>query len=354
MPAFTLVRSRYAGHLLFWGLLLAVVVAFDTVQDGQGSFTLHQYLARFGQLAIWLYLGRVMATVYFSRWVFTRYAFPRQLPLVLIQILLLGLFDNGLRYLLDRYVLPGLTTEAPPTAEALAAGDHLLGSWLFVMLAFVLKQLRDYRKSEALLHEKNAMELAYLKAQLNPHFLFNSMNNLYGLALTEPESTPDAILMLADLMRYMLYESSADHVSLRQEVNYLHSYIALEKLRYEGDVHVDFVIEGNPEGVHIAPLLLICFVENAFKHGTVSNPAYPVHLHLAVRGNQLTFRSRNQIVAKNKDLVGGVGLASVRRRLALLYPQRHHLTVTTEHDIFECALELELLTPVTPNYLVAA
>ncbi|TDN37822.1 histidine kinase [Hymenobacter sp. UV11] len=354
MPAFILVRFRYAGHLLFWGLLLAVVVAFDTVQDGHGPYTLPQYLARFGQLAIWLCLGRVMATVYFSLWVFTRYAFPRHLPLVLGQILLLGLFDNGFRYLLDRYVLPALTTEAPPAAEALAAGDHLLGSWLIVILAFVFKQLHDHRKSEALLHEKNAMELAYLKAQLNPHFLFNSMNNLYGLALTEPEKTPDAILMLADLMRYMLYESSANHVSLRQEVNYLNSYIALEKLRYEGDVHVDFAIEGNLEGVHIAPLLLICFVENAFKHGTVSNPAHPVQLYLAVQGHHLAFWSRNQIVAKNKDLVGGVGLASVRRRLALLYPQRHQLTVTAEHGIFECALELEALTPVLHKPLVAA
>ena len=354
MPAFILVRFRYAGHLLFWGLLLAVVVAFDTVQDGQGTFTLHQYLAQFGNLATWLYLGRVMATIYFSLWVFTRYAFPRQLPLVLGQVLLLGVFDNGLRYLLDRYVVYALTNQPQPIVGPFTADDQQLGSWLIVMLAFVLKQLRDHRKSEALLHEKNAMELAYLKAQLNPHFLFNSMNNLYGLALTEPESTPDAILMLADLMRYMLYESSADHVSLRQEVNYLNSYIALEKLRYEGDVHVDFVIEGTLEGVQIAPLLLICFVENAFKHGTVSNPAQPVQLHLAVQGNRLAFRSRNQVVAKNKDLAGGVGLASVRRRLALLYPQRHHLTVTAEHDIFECALELEVLTPVLPKPLVAA
>ena len=354
MPAFTLVRARYAGHLLFWGLLLAVVVAFDMVQDGHGPSTLSRYLAKFGQLAIWLYLGRVMATIYFSLWVFTHYAFPRQLPLVLGQILLLGLFDNGLRYLLDRYVLPALTTAPPPVTGALTAGDHLLGSWLCVMLAFVLKQLRDHRKSETLLHEKNAMELAYLKAQLNPHFLFNSMNNLYGLALTEPESTPNAILMLADLMRYMLYESSADHVSLRQEVNYLNSYIALEKLRYEGDVHIDFVIEGNLEGVHIAPLLLICFVENAFKHGTVSNPAHPVQLHLTVRGNHLAFRSRNQIVAKNKDLAGGVGLASVRRRLELLYPQRHQLTVTTEYGLFACDLELEAHSPAPLKHPVAA
>lgn len=354
MPASPLVRSRYVGHVLFWGLLLAVVVAFDTVQDGNWPFTPSRYLAKFGELAIWLYLGRIMTTVYFSLWVFTRYAFPRQLPLVLVQILLLGVFDYGLRYLLDQHVLPALTSQPPPATEALLAGDQLLGSWLFVMLAFVLKQLRDHRHNEALRHEKNAMELAYLKAQLNPHFLFNSMNNLYGLALTEPESTPDAILMLADLMRYMLYESSADYVSLRQEVNYLNSYIALEKLRYEGEVHVDFVVEGDLDGVQIAPLLLICFVENAFKHGTVSNPAQPVHLHLAVQGNHLTFRSRNQIVPKNKDLAGGVGLTSVRRRLTLLYPQRHQLTVTAEQDSFQCVLELETHPTTTPTYKMTA
>jgi LytS/YehU family sensor histidine kinase len=142
-------------------------------------------------------------------------------------------------------------------------------------------------------------------------------------------------------MRYVLYESNETYVSLPQEIEYLSSYISLEKLRHEGPVYVDFTVAGPVEGQQIAPLLLISFVENAFKHGAVCNADIPISLHLSVVGSQLTFTTRNQIVRKNKDQVGGIGLASVRRRLALLYPDRHQLTVSQEHDVFECALELD-------------
>ena len=336
-------------HLLFWALFIGISVGYGVLGHSQGHLTLGRYLAGFGQLDTWADTGRVMLTVYLSLWVFTRYAFPRQLPMVFGQIILLGLFDALLKYGLERYVLGPLTgnwPDPPGTNALLAIRENLLASWVFVMLAFVIKQLRDHYKSEELLHEKNAMELAYLRAQLNPHFLFNSMNNLYGLALTEPESTPDAILKLAELMRYMLYESNADRVSLAQEVEYLSSYIALEKLRHEGAVYIDFVVEGNLVGCQIAPLLLICFVENAFKHGTVSNPAQPLYLHLAVQEGHVHFTTRNQIVAQNKDLTGGVGLPTVRRRLALLYPQRHQLTITDVADSFQCTLDLDVCTPV--------
>jgi two-component system LytT family sensor kinase len=347
-----MVRSRLLGHLLFWAAFLATVMTYKALGASHGHLTPTGYLTALSQLNPWATVFRAMVTVYVSLWMFTRYAFPRQLALVFGQILLLCLFDSGLRILLKWHLLPLLSGHGPAPGDGPLQGiqEDLLASALFVMLAFVFKQLRDHQKSEALLHEKNAMELAYLKAQLNPHFLFNSMNNLYGLALTEPESTPDAILMLSQLMRYMLYESNADRVSLTQEVNYLNSYIALEKLRYEGAVHVDFTIEGDIEGLQIAPLLLICFVENAFKHGTVSNPDQPVQLHLAVRAGHLTFTTRNQIVAKNKDLAGGVGLPSVRRRLALLYPQHHQLTITSEHGRYCCVLELDAqqLAPLRP------
>ncbi|MBC8082694.1 MAG: sensor histidine kinase [Hymenobacter sp.] len=340
-------------HVLFWGLFVSIYVGYETLGRTQGSFTPGQYLAGFGRLATWVDAGRVMLTVYLSLWVFTRYAFPRQLLLILSQIMLLGLLDAILKYLLQQYVLGPLVHDWPAPlggTALLAIRGNLLASWVFVLLAFVLKHLRDHYRSETLLHEKNAMELAYLRAQLNPHFLFNSMNNLYGLALTEPESTPDAILKLSELMRYMLYESNADRVSLAQEVEYLSSYIALEKLRHEGAVYIDFAVEGNLVGCQIAPLLLICFVENAFKHGTVHNPAHPLQLHLTVREGHIYFTTRNQIVAQNKDLTGGVGLPTVRRRLALLYPQQHHLAITDHDGTFHCVLDLDVCALVAvPN-----
>lgn len=342
-------------HLLFWAFFVGIFVGYDALGNTQGNLTLAEYLGALSHLDTWADTCRVMITVYLSLWVFTRYAFPRQVLITFGQIILLGVFDATLKYVLERYLFGPLINDWPVPADThflLVIRKNLLPSWIFVMLAFVIKHLRDYHRSEQLLHEKNAMELAYLRAQLNPHFLFNSINNLYGLALTEPESTPDAILKLSELMRYMLYESNADQVSLVQEVEYLSSYIALEKLRHEGAVYVDFKVEGNLVGCQIAPLLLICFVENAFKHGTVSNPAQPIQLHLKVHSGHVQFTTRNQIVAKNKDLAGGVGLPTVRRRLALLYPHRHQLTVVGDANSFHCTLDLDACSlPATPNSL---
>jgi LytS/YehU family sensor histidine kinase len=145
----------------------------------------------------------------------------------------------------------------------------------------------------------------------------------------------------------MLYESSESHVALAQEIAYLRSYIALEALRHEGGFHVDFTVQGQVNGQRIVPLLLIAFVENAFKHGSVADARCPITIHLAVEGARIRFSASNPVVAKQKDQVGGVGLAGVRRRLALLYAGRHQLTVVHDADRFHCALELDT-QPVVP------
>jgi hypothetical protein len=331
-------------HALFWALLIGLGAAFDTLSQHPGAFTWHHYSEALSQPDTWVEQGRIMLTVYGSLWLFTRFIARWRLPLVLALIIALGLLDALLADSLQRYVVPLLNT-VPDLIQLPAFTTRLPFSWLFVMLAFVFKHVNDERRTQTLLHEKNAMELAFLKAQLNPHFLFNSMNNLYGLALTEPERTPDAILRLAELMRYMLYESSAERVPLAQEVDYLRSYVALETLRHEGEVYIDFRVEGSLAGLAIAPLLLICFVENAFKHGTMHNPAQPIQLHLSVGQELISFTTRNQVMAQNKDQAGGVGLATVRRRLALLYPHHHRLTIHDSPTDFYCELELSAMLP---------
>ncbi|WP_324670960.1 histidine kinase [Hymenobacter sp. GOD-10R] len=331
------------NHLAFWTLFLGVAVVFDTIARNQGAFSAWLYLRQFTDLFTLARLGRVMFTFYLSLWVFTRFFFPRQVVVILLQILLLGVFDSVLGYVLEQKIIGPLTGQwfSPPGTPVLGFTlRDLTTSWLYVLLAFLFKHLRDQRRTEALQNEKNALELAYLKSQLNPHFLFNTLNNLYGLALTEPERTPDVVLKLAELMRYVLYESNEHYVPLTKEIDYLTSYIGLEKLRHEGEVHVDFRVTGAVSHLRIAPLLLICFVENAFKHGTVTDATYPVALHLTASGDTLTFTTRNRIVPKQKDPVGGIGLPSVRRRLALLYPDQHKLATGQENDIFRCHLEL--------------
>ncbi|UOG73274.1 sensor histidine kinase [Hymenobacter tibetensis] len=345
-------RRLLLNHLVFWTLFVSVSVVFDTIARNQGAFSLQLYLRQFTDLFSIVKQGRVLFTFYLSLWVLTRFFYPRQLGVIFLQILLLGVFDSVLGYMLEQKIIGPLTGQwfSPPGTPILGFTlRDLTTSCLYVLLAFLFKHLRDHFRTEALQHEKNAIELAYLKSQLNPHFLFNTLNNLYGLALTEPERTPDVVLKLSELMRYVLYESNETYVSLPQEIEYLSSYISLEKLRHEGPVYVDFTVVGPVDGQRIAPLLLISFVENAFKHGAVTNADCPITLHLSVVGSQLTFMTRNQIVRKNKDQVGGIGLASVRRRLALLYPGQHRLAVSQEHDVFECALQLDthVLQPVS-------
>ena len=339
-------RSGYVYHTLFWLLFAGLAVTYDTLVKHQGVLSWPYFVGELSQLDVWVQLGRIVLTVYGSLWIFSRFPFPGQPILVLGEVVLLGILDAGLTYGLERYVVLPLNhmADADSITDITA---KLPFSWIFVMTAFVFRQVRDHFRNETLLREKNTMELAYLKAQLNPHFLFNTMNNLYGLALTEPENTPEVILKLAELMRYMLQEGTADQVSLEQEVDYLNSYIDLEKLRHEGMIHVDFTVDGNLAGRHIAPLLLICLVENAFKHGSVHNPAQPLQFRLSVQDSRVRFTALNQISTGNKPQPGGLGLPTLRRRLALLYPRRHQLTVDAQADRFNCTLDLD--TRLTGN-----
>ncbi|MCC2545494.1 histidine kinase [Hymenobacter sp. BT175] len=341
-------RRAFYSHLLFWLLFLAVLLLYRTSNRNHGVVTPALYLAELEHVALYVLLARVLVTFYVSLWVFTRFFTPQRIGLLFGQIVLLGLFDATLSYVLEQRLIGPLTgwwfTDSRTPALVFIT-DALLASWVFVMMAFIYKHVRDQRAAQALRHEKTALELAYLKSQLNPHFLFNNINSLYGLALTEPERTPDAILRLADLLRYMLYESNEAYVALSQEIDYLTSYIALEKLRHDGDVYVDFTVDGTISTQRIAPLLLICFVENAFKHGSVNDPLCPIALALTVHGPALTFTVGNPIAAQHKDQVGGVGLASVRRRLALLYPGRHRLAVADNGAYFQCTLSLDTDAP---------
>ena len=336
-------RYRLSNHALFWVVFLTTALSYNTITHNNGVFTLGLFWEEFGRWDTYAEYSRVALTFYLSLWVFTHRFYPKYFPVIFLQIIALGTFDAFLSYLMYQKAIPlvhGAWQRPPPASLIYYLTDNLLSGLVYVFLALLFKQGQDYFKNEALVQEKNAIELAYLKSQLNPHFLFNTLNNLYGLALTEPGRTPDAILKLADLMRYMLYESNESYVALAQELNYLTSYVALEKLRHEGEVYVDFSVEGPVANWQIAPLLLISFVENAFKHGSLRNAAQPIRLQLSVDDQRLTFLAENQVVHKNKDLVGGVGLASVRRRLALLYPNSHQLTIAQHGDLFRCVLVL--------------
>ncbi|MGA3015137.1 MAG: histidine kinase [Bacteroidales bacterium] len=189
---------------------------------------------------------------------------------------------------------------------------------------------RAERQKKEMENEKLHSELAFLKSQVNPHFLFNVLNNICSLARKKSDNTENAIIQLSRIMRYMLYDSKDEKVSLEKEVEYLQNYINLQRLRISDSVIINLTIEGNIEDKKVEPMLLIPFVENAFKHGVSYLEESHIDISLKVDQNVLNFRVENNRIKKNDNPVqqeSGIGLKNVLRRLDLLYPGTHMIKI---------------------------
>jgi LytS/YehU family sensor histidine kinase len=198
-------------------------------------------------------------------------------------------------------------------------------------------------KKEQLEKQAVEAELYYLKSQINPHFLFNTLNNIHTLVYKQAPAAPEAVMQLASLMRYMIYESNAPTVPLTREMEYLQDYVSLQQLRYKQNPVVDLKIEGETEVCHIAPLLFIHLLENAYKHSpALLNPG-DLKVRLELKEDILTFSVQNP-VGKNPAHTlgepGGIGLPNVRKRLALLYPGKHTLEIDTTGKTFTVVLKI--------------
>lgn len=193
----------------------------------------------------------------------------------------------------------------------------------------------------ALEKEKVGTELDLLKQQLNPHFFFNTLNNLYALSLTQSKQTPESILQLSELMRYVIYKAKADAVDIRDEVKYLNDYMQLQQIRLKRDPDISFRQEIDIDTPPVAPLLLIVLVENAFKHGieTAEGKAF-IQMELVTTRERLCFSCTNSF--ESGTGTAGIGLDNLQRRLQLLYPSKHKLKTEKENHIFKAELELDL------------
>ena len=228
------------------------------------------------------------------------------------------------------------------------------GLWLMGVLAWIVSTglriteewFETERARRELANKQLAAELAFLKSQVSPHFLFNTLNNIYSLAHLKSDDTPEAILKLSQLMRYMLYESEAARVPLGREVEYLRNYLDLQRLRLDPEqVDIRFTVDGVLDGALIEPMLLIPFLENACKHGISARAFSRIAVDLIVRGDQLLFTVQNSRFPApgGHDPNSGIGLPNVRQRLHLLYPDgRHHLLLDQTSDEFIVELTLTL------------
>lgn len=216
------------------------------------------------------------------------------------------------------------------------------------VISTLLRIYTEWRKNDDLRQivekEKINSELQFLKTQLNPHFLFNSLNAIYSLSVKKSPDTSDAIINLSELMRYMLYEADKGFVPLNKELEYIQNFVKLQRLRLSDSENVALKISGDDRGKTIPPLLFISFIENAFKYGTDFEGKTNVKINLSIKNESLQLYVMNKIgVFKKKSESSGVGLTNIKNRLMLLYPESHELLVNNNGKIYEVNLTLKLL-----------
>ncbi|KAA3436433.1 sensor histidine kinase [Rufibacter hautae] len=330
-------------HLAAWGLYI-------------GYSYLEAYISKPTPFT-WMYL---LFLTYFTSLALTFYfcysfVYPRFLkrekviPLVLCLVFAPFLFAFT-RYFLEEMMYPvlfGFRNYGADTTFSYYLTDNLFRAFPMMAISAVVWNVQDaFRKEKEykiLRAEKTQAELAFLKSQVNPHFLYNTLNYMYAQAYPVSEKLADAILKLSDMMRYMLHDNPDGKVELQKEVEYLRSFIHIFRLRFEDNFFVDFQVDGHVDGQRVASLVLIPFVENAFKHGVVNDPANPVQIRLQMVGKDLRFEVRNRINRQEKDHSTGIGLVNIKRRLELLYPNQHQLTISNGGATHEARLELRNL-----------
>ena len=334
---FIMKKKEIYYHLIGWTLYLLYIVVGDLI-----------YPAPFLK-QIWSYSITFVKIIEF--YILYLYVYPKFLNKGKIPQLVVGILFAMVCFVLIRFLLEEVAfdyffhfhnyfgyTFLSYTLDNLYFGSSAIMWSIAVYSSF--DSLHIAQENKSLREAKTQAELAFLKTQINPHFLYNTLNYIYSLAYPVSDKLADAVIKLSQMMRYMLTESaSADGtVDLQKEVDYIENYISIYQLRFEEGFYVDFKAEGNIPGKRVAALMLIPFVENAFKHGVVNDPQRPIRVNLKVTGDRLDFSVSNKINLSQKDHSTGIGLVNIRRRLELIYPNKSELLVSENGQTYKATL----------------
>ncbi len=215
---------------------------------------------------------------------------------------------------------------------------------MFACITMVSLFLRHNKRYQEIKEEKQLSEIAYLRAQINPHFLFNTLNNIYALTLQKSDYASDAVMKLSKMMRFVVSESSKEFVPLQQDIEYIKNYIQLQQMRLVNKDSIDFVVDGNASTLQISPLLLINFIENAFKYGVLDQEDTPIKVYLTIEGKELELYVENEIETHQFDPneKSEVGMKNTRKRLEYIYDKRHELNVNQVDNQYIVNLKLTL------------
>ncbi len=340
------VNNRLVQHLTYWIIfVLFFAYAWGTF-DANYIKTVKVELINLPVKILLVY-----AVIYY---LYPRFLYKGEIWQFLFYFLILIGFAAFIQRITDNLIIvdfffPEWQKESTFSLTQIVRGAVNLGAVLALpMTVKLMEYLAKVQQNEQILaKEKLEAELIFLKNQVQPHFLFNTLNSLYSLILKKSDQSLDVILKLSYLLRYMLYETNSTQVDLRKEVDSIKSYMELEKIRYGDRIDISLNIWGDLDSNHIAPMIILPFIENSFKHSTKGlNKNAWITIELGSKANKLVLKIENSIpkVSSNQDaVVGGIGLQNVKRRLSLIYPEKHELKINRTEESYNVHLNLQLL-----------
>lgn len=329
-------------HILFWGIYVVseYLANMMHLHPGNNWIFLRSTLLSLPLLIIPTYLITFFAVPFFLMKNKTHWF------ILSVLIAAIFVFWGRIKWLeLINYLENGTHFNMPPTKVI----KNVIRDYSIIALAICISIISDWRKKQQLnkqlIKSKAEAEIKLLKGQLQPHFLFNSLNNIYSLALIKSDLTADSILKLTELLDYLVYRANLEKVTLSKEIQLLKNYVDLEKLRYGEKLKIEMELDKKIDSIKIAPLLLLPFAENCFKHGGVGrNGFFEITIQLQAINSRLFFQIENSKKIKKRidDISGGVGLKNIRQRLQLLYPDKHELKIEDGKDFHLVQLTLNL------------
>ncbi len=336
---FKIAKKDWFFHLLFWLSLYVILVFLD--QSENLGYVLVKEVVNVTFFALMVYLNIF--------YIFPQYLTKKNL-LIHLGVLAVAAFLITPIKTLVFYITS--SNYADVQSYFLNNQPSIFFSTFFIGIASTIYNIMNdwllsQREKKELQSQTLQSELKFLKSQINPHFLFNTLNSLYALTLKKSDQAPEIVLKLSEMMRYMLYECNVPMVPLQKEVNYLKNYLELEKLRQGKRMTINFEIIGEPRTQRIAPLMFIPFIENCFKHGInhqISDGFVNITLDIKddeVNINIVNSKSPTRPSPTGKKS-GGIGLVNVRRRLNILYPDKHTLRVTEDPNTYKVYLSLQM------------
>jgi LytS/YehU family sensor histidine kinase len=322
-------------HILGWVVFLSIPVYLFSVLMVFKSWNVYELFR------LVFTCGVLISLFYFSYCVLIpRYLFSVKFYIYSAMLFFVYIILSGLPLMLFEFVLK-LDIYEP---EALEYFDLVLIIMMYLLSFVVSFALRMNARWQYTEKERMSAQLSYLKTQINPHFLFNTLNGIYAVAIDKAPLAADMIEKLSAMMRYTLHDTKSDFVPLEKEISYIDDYIVLQKVRFDESVKLSYICEGNFEQSQIAPLLLIPFIENAFKHGVNSEQDSDISIKLVCNNDELALQVKNNKVnvERSKLEASGLGIDNTKNRLNLLYPNKHLLSITENKDTFNVSLHIIL------------